>query len=537
MAPEDAAPSPAMQRHAALLRHWCRHPPWADDAPPTLVQTHLSSLLLGRQWVLKLKKPLALDFVDFRDAERRRQACEDELRLNRRTAAHWYVDVLPVSGSADAPRLGASGDAADAPWDWALRMRRFDETATYDRLAAAGTLGEAQIDALAARVAAFHRALPPSPAAWGDPQAALAFALANLRTLAAALPALPESTAALAALRDWTGARHAAIVPVLARRRAQGRVREGHGDLHLGNVAWIDGDALPFDALEFDPRLRHLDLVGDAAFAFADLLDHGLPALAWRYVGGWVEACGEHDGLPLLRWFAAYRALVRAKVAAIRAQQPDADALTAAAATAAAQRRVRLALALAQPPRPRLVLTCGLSGSGKSSVAQRLAERLGGVRVRSDVERKRLHGLAPTARPADPATLYHPAATQRTYARLLTVARWAADGDVSLVVDAAYLKRAERDAMRALAKSLGVEATIVECRAPAPVLHERLARRAAEGRDPSDATAAVLALQQRVHEPTAPEEGAITLDTDAPLAEVAARVDALAARLAGAAAG
>jgi aminoglycoside phosphotransferase family enzyme/predicted kinase len=527
----DDAPDPsAMQRHQALLRQWCRTPPWPDEGPPTLVQTHLSSLLLGRQWVLKLKKPVALDFVDFRDAGRRRQACEDELRLNRRTAAHWYVDVLPVTGSADAPRLGGPGE----PWDWALRMRRFDETATYDRLAAAGALGEAQIDALAARVAAFHLGLSPSPAAWGDPQTALAHALANLRTLAAALPA---QASALATLRDWTGARHAALVPVLARRRAQGRVREGHGDLHLGNVAWIDGDALPFDALEFDPRLRHLDLVGDAAFAFADLLDHGLPALAWRYLGGWVEACGEHDGLPLLRWFAAYRALVRAKVAAIRAQQPDADALTAAAATAAAQRRVRLALALAQPPRPRLVLTCGLSGSGKSSVAQRLAERLGGVRVRSDVERKRLHGLAPTARPADPATLYHPAATQRTYARLLTVARWAVDGDVSLVVDAAYLKRAERDAMRALASSLGVEATIVECRAPTALLRERLARRAAEGRDPSDATAEVLALQRHEQEPPTPDEGAVTLDTDAPLAEVAAGVDALAARLAGAAAG
>jgi len=530
----DAAdPAAAMLRHAALLRHWCREPPWPDDGPPTLVQTHLSSLLLGRQWVLKLKKPLALDFVDFRDPARRRQACEDELRLNRRTAAPWYVDVLPVSGSAEAPRLGAGGEAG-APWDWALRMRRFDETSTYDRLAAAGTLGAAQVDALAARVAAFHQALPPSPAAWGDPQAVLGYALDNLRTLDATLPA---QAPALAALRGWSHARHAAIAAALARRRAQGRVREGHGDLHLGNVAWIDGDAVPFDALEFDARLRHIDILGDAVFAYADLLDHGLPALAWRYLGGWVEACGDHDGLPLLRWFAAYRALVRAKVAAVRARQPDADAATAAAATTAAQRRVALALAIAQPPRPRLVLTCGLSGSGKSSVAQQLAERLGGLRVRSDVERKRLHGLAPTARPADPATLYHAGATRRTYARLLAIARWAVEGDLSLVVDAAYLRRDEREALRALARGLGVEATIVECRAPAAVLRERLARRAAAGHDPSDATAEVLALQQRVHEPPAPDEGAIALDTDASPAVVATRVDALARRLSGGAAG
>ena len=211
MATDAPAPATALQGHEALLHHWLRSPPWPDDGPLALVQTHLSSLLLGRQWVLKLKKPIALDFVDFRSVDSRRHFCEEELRLNRRTAPAWYVDVLPVTGSVDAPQLGGTGEP-DEPFDWALRMRRFDADATYDRLAAAGTLGEAQIDALAARVAAFHRALPPSPAAWGDPQVALGFALDNLRTLAAALPA---EAAALAALREWTVARHAALAPLV----------------------------------------------------------------------------------------------------------------------------------------------------------------------------------------------------------------------------------------------------------------------------------------------------------------------------------
>ncbi|MCI1193790.1 AAA family ATPase [Calidifontimicrobium sp. SYSU G02091] len=513
----------ALQRHHRLVQALCRAGGWSDaDGPVEVVQTHLSTVLLSRTWALKLKKPLALDFVDFSTLERRRHFCEEELRLNRRTASAWYVDVQPVTGTVDAPRLGGDGE----PIEWALRMRRFDSASAFDRLADAGALTRAHIDALATTVAAFHGALPASPAAYGDPQAALRVALDNLRTLVATLRA---DAATIDALHRWTRERFDTIAETLAWRRAQGRVREGHGDLHLANIAWLDGQAVPFDALEFDPRLRHVDVLADAVFAFMDLLDHGLPALAWRYLSQYLEHTGDHDGLPVVRWFAAYRALVRAKVAAIRAAQPDAAPAERTAAAAAAQRRLALAHDLAHPPAPRLVLTSGVSGSGKSTVAQRLVEALGAVRVRSDVERKRLYGLAATARVADPAALYHARATERTYARLEAVARHAVEGGVSVVVDAAFLRRGERDAMRTLARTLGVDCVTVECTAPEPVLRERLARRAADNRDASDATADVLALQLRVREPLAADEGAVVLDTDAPPDEVDARVDALVA--------
>jgi aminoglycoside phosphotransferase family enzyme/predicted kinase len=513
----------ALRRHHALVQGLCRADAWPDrdGGPIDVVQTHLSTVLLSRDWALKLKKPIALDFVDFSTLETRRHFCLEELRLNRRTASAWYVDVLPVTGTVDAPRLGGDG----TPIEWALRMRRFDSTRAFDRLAAAGALTTAHVDALAGAVAAFHAALPASPAAYGDPQGALRVALDNLRTLAT----LGVDPPAVEALRRWTGERFDAIADPLAQRRAQGRVREGHGDLHLANIAWIDGAAVPFDALEFDPRLRHVDVLADAAFAFMDLIDHGLPAFAWRYLSQYLEHTGDHDGLPVVRWFAAYRALVRAKVAAIRAAQPDAGDTERAEAGAAARQRLALAHELAHPPAPRLVLTSGVSGSGKSTVAQHLVETLGAVRVRSDVERKRLYGLAPTARVADPSTLYHARATERTYARLATVARRAIDGGISVVVDAAFLRRGERDAMRALARTLGVDAVLVECAAPEPVLRERLERRAAGNRDASDATADVLALQLRVREPPAADEGAVVLDTDATPAEVGARVAALVA--------
>lgn len=512
----------ALERHHRLVHGLCRPEAWPAPAPTSFetIETHLSTVLLAGGWALKLKKPIALDFVDFSTPERRRHFCLEELRLNRRTAAAWYVDVLPVTGTLEAPRLGGAGE----PLDWALRMRRFDQALLLDRLAADGALTGAQVDALAQAVAAFHAALPASPACWGDPATALRFARDNLKALAAARIE-PDAVAALAA---WTDDRLAAIAPTLERRRAQGFVREGHGDLHLGNVAWLDGAPVPFDALEFDPALRHVDVLDDAAFTFMDLLDHGLPALAWRWLSGYLEHGGDYLGLPVLRWFAVYRALVRAKVAAIRAAQADASPAERAAALDAASRRTALGHALASPPAPLLVLMTGVSGSGKSAIAAMLVEALGAVRVRSDVERKRLHGLAPTARVADTASLYGPAATRRTYARLADAARAALDGGVDAIVDAAFLRRDERDAMRALARSRGVRCIVVECTAPDAVLAQRLRARERANTDASDATVDVLALQQRVREPLAADEVALVVDTDAPLAALRVRVDVIA---------
>lgn len=513
----------ALERHHRLVRGLCRAEAWPAPAPTAFetIETHLSSVVLAGPWALKLKKPIALDFVDFSTLERRRHYCLEELRLNRRTAAAWYLDVLSVTGSLDAPCLGGAGE----PLDWALRMRRFDQALLLDRLAAAGALSAGQVDALARTVAAFHAGLPASPAAWGEPAAVLRFARDNLRSLAAA----GVERHSVATLSAWTDERFAAIAPTLERRRAQGFVREGHGDLHLGNIAWLDGAPVPFDALEFDPALRHVDVLNDAAFTFMDLLDHGLPALAWRWLSGYLEAGGDYAGLPLLRWFAAYRALVRAKVAAIRSTQADAGRAERDAALAAARRRIALARTLTAPPAPRLVLTTGVSGSGKSTVAAMLVEALGAVRVRSDVERKRLHGLAPTARVADTTSLYGRAATLRTYARLADAARTALRGGIDAIVDAAFLRRDEREAMRELARSCGARFVVVECTAPAPVLAQRLAARERANLDASDATVDVLALQQRVREPLAADEGALVVDTDAPLPALRARLDAIVA--------
>ena len=534
----DAAPAGHEQLVQALL-HGDALPALPDGR--TLVQTHISSLVLAGDFAYKLRRPLRLPFLDFSTAALRRDDCLRELRLNRRTAPQLYLDVLPVFGTPDAPRLGPPTDpqankpeaAAPQAFDWLLRMRRFDQADLLDSMAHAGRLGEAHIDALAQQVAAFHDSLPPSPPAFGAPETAQRWLLEALASLAAC-PAAEPQAARIEALRAWCTGEFERVAPVLAQRRAQGFVRECHGDLHLANIVLYHGVPRPFDGIEFNSELRHIDVVNDIAFTFMDLIRHGLPQLGWRLVGAYAERTGDHAGLVVLRYFAVYRALVRARVALMRATHAGPGA--ARAAIDAFEHDLALAERLAAPRRdaPRLVLVCGLSGSGKSTVAQWLAPALGGVRLRSDVERKRLHGLAPTARPAagQVATLYAADATRRTYDRLGTLARTLLRAGIDAVVDAAALRYDERDALRSLSADEVARFVIVECTATDTLLRERIARRRQANRDASDADAAVLDLQHRVREPLSPQEGALELATDGDRSALARRCEALAAQIA-----
>lgn len=493
-------------------------------ASAELIETHISTLLLAGDCAYKLRKPLALGFLDFSTAARRRADCEEELRLNRRTAPQLYLDVLPVFGPAAQARIGGADEAGE-PIDWLLRMRRFDNEGLLDRLAMRGELSDTLVDALAARVASFHEALPASPAAYGDPQAVLGWARANFDALG------PEAPTAL---REWTEREFARIAPLLALRRAQGFVREGHGDLHLGNIVRVDGEPLPFDGIEFNAALRHTDTLADLAFTFMDLWRHGLPRLAWRFTSAYAEHTGDYGGLALLPFFGVYRALVRAQVAALRLGQAG-DAAARAAAREALARDLRVAGELSQLRHavPSLLLTCGLSGSGKSTVALALLQPLGAVRVRSDVERKRLAGVASTARPTDEQArqLYGRAMNARTYARLQSLAQSLLRAGLNVIVDAAALRRPERDALRALAAAEAARFVLVECVAPMAVLRERISRRMAADRDASDATLEVLDFQLSVREPVADDEAAITLDTDIDAADLSRRCESLAATL------
>jgi aminoglycoside phosphotransferase family enzyme/predicted kinase len=479
-----------------------------DVAAVRVAETHISWVFLTGAYAYKVKKPVKFSFLDFSTLERRRRFCEEELRLNRRLAPQLYLGVVPIGGDPKAPRVGA-----EPALEYAVKMREFPEDARLDRRLEAGALAAEPLRAFGMRLAAFHAAQPPLA-----PRAAAASATAaardNFTELAAHLRA--RELREFDALREWTDERAATSAPLFERRAALGRYRECHGDLHLENLLWLDGEVLAFDALEFNAELREIDVASEVAFLAMDLRAHGRADLACEFLTAYLEAGGDYEALEVLRFYLVYRALVRAKVRALKAAQKSAEAGRAEIGP-----YLDTARELVAPRTPLLVITHGLSGSGKTHVTQALIGALRAVRVRSDLERKRLHGLEAGARTGSAvgAGLYDPGATERTYARLGEVAATALRNGFDAIVDATFLRRAERAAFARLAADTRARFAILDCSAPDEVLRRRIVARSTAGRDASEANLAVLDRQVAEQEPLDADEqaAAVRVATDSPL--------------------
>jgi aminoglycoside phosphotransferase family enzyme/predicted kinase len=510
-----------------------------------LIETHISWVLLTGPYAYKIKKPVNTGFLDFSTLDRRRFFCEEELRLNRRLAAPLYCAVVPITGSVELPRLGGEEPAID----YAVKMRQFPQEAQLDRLVEGGALHVEQVDALAADVAAFHHRADRGDARspYGTPERIELPMRENFKqirfsfdTQAGDEPGGPvglpvDWNEQLRRLQIWSEADHAAHRNEFVQRKGGGFVRECHGDLHLANMVLWEGRVLPFDCLEFDAHLRWIDVMSDVAFVTMDLVKRGRPEWANRLLNKYLEESGDYAGLRVLRSYQVYRALVRAKVAALRRRQTR---------TRADRHRLwehyggyaELAERYSQPGAPWLLITHGLSGSGKTAVSQLLVDSCGAVRVRSDVERKRLFGLAPSARSESPldAGLYSPEAGLRTYDRLAELAGVILDAGYPAIVDGACLQRGQRDHLRAVAARRGMPCVILDVQAPEALVRERVSRRVREGTDASEANLAVLERQIAGREPLGPDEvaGAVRVMTDShpDPGEILAAIDRLAGR-------
>lgn len=477
------------------------------------LETHISFVLLTGQHAYKIKKAVDLGFLDFTTLAARRHFCEEELRLNRRLAPALYLDVVPITGSVDAPVLGGDGPAVE----YAVRMREFPQNTLASHIVARGELSPVDIDALAGKVAAFHGAsgVAARNGAFGAPDEILRIARQNFGQLQPHL-ATAAGRDELEALRAWTEREHAARHSAFLRRREQGFIRECHGDLHLNNIARIDGELTIFDCIEFNESMRWIDLMSEVAFTVMDLHYRGRVDLARRFLNTYLEWTGDYAGLTVLRFYLVYRALVRAKIARLRAAQLEAGAAKRALLTEY-RAHVTLARSYAQSSHPALVVTHGLAGCGKTTLSQALLEAIGAVRVRSDVERKRMHGVGPLERGRNGIDrgLYAAGVTEATYRELGALARKIVGAGLVAIVDATCLKRWQRDQFRDLAAELGVAFVIVDFSASDTTLRRRIAERAAKSSDASDADLAVLDQQLRSSEPLTPEEQAFVVPYDA----------------------
>jgi aminoglycoside phosphotransferase family enzyme/predicted kinase len=461
-----------------------------------LIETHISWVILAGEFAYKLKKPVDLGFLDFSTLDKRRFCCEEEIRLNRRLAPDIYLDVVPVAGNPSAPKMMGDGPVLE----WAVRMRAFPADSTLDREPA---VTPEQIDAIADCIARFHKsvevAADDSP--FGSPESVMHPVLENFEQLRALFSDDDGTRKKIESLAAWSIAEGRRLEALFARRKAEGFIRDCHGDLHLGNIAWVAGHPLVFDCIEFNPALRHVDIMSETAFLFMDLTARGYDRLAWRFLNRWLEHTGDYAGLEYFRFYLVYRAVVRAKVAGIRFGQGD------TAQRPEVGRYLDLAERLGRRHAVQLNLMHGYSGSGKTWVSQQLLESIGLVRIRSDVERKRLFGLnALEGSGTIAGSIYSPEANRRTLERLLDLASSLLRSGYAIIVDATFLARAWRQPFFDLAAGLGIPVLIVSMDADLDLMRQRVAERSRRADDASEAGLDVLQAQIGNAEPLTEED-------------------------------
>ena len=502
-------------RDRTLIEHMLNPDVYAHETHDIrLVETHCAWVVLTGDFVYKIKKPVDFGFLDFSTLQKRQYFCEEEVRLNRRFAPDIYLDVIPITGTAEYPELSGQGEALE----YAVRMRQFPDNGLLSDLSESNRLQAGHIDQLVRCIGEFHDKAACVQAAdpFGDPADIHHWVRENFKHIQPLL--LPEDDhVRIEQLRSWSEVEYRHLVPLLQQRKRDGAIRECHGDLHLGNITLIDGQVTPFDCIEFNPQLRWIDVISEVAFLLMDLDACGQSGFAWRFLNGYLQYGGDYTGLRVLRYYLVYRAMVRAKVAVLRRQQLAEAGDAFSRATDEYLQYLHLAEAYVSSGPVGLVITHGLSGSGKSTVARELAQRMGFIQLRSDVERKRLAGLGSndSSRSGTGTGLYTANRTSMTYHRLSELAETVLEAGYRVIVDATFLKREYRDHFRGLAEKLDVPFLLLDCAAEDHELERRIQSRADRKTDASEATIEVLRAQRKSQEALTESEKqcAVRVDT------------------------
>lgn len=478
-----------------------------------VIETHISWVLLTGQYVYKIKKPVNFGFLDFSTIDKRHFYCEEELRLNHRLAPRLYLDVVTIHGSEEHPELNGQGPVIEC----AVKMQQFPQSAQLDRLLAEHGLDNLVMDKLASKVAHFHLSIDPveKKSSFGDLEHVRQPVLENFEHIRASIN---DQTIAplLDKLEHWSKQQLEDLAVVFQQRKAQGFVRECHGDMHLRNIALWDDDIIIFDCIEFNKNFYWIDVISEIAFLVMDLEDREQDALAQRFLNSYLEITGDYEGLRLFRFYKVYRALVRAKVDALRTGQEKSGTQEYEQTFKDFLQYLKLAERYIHPTAPCLLINHGLSGSGKSVGTRTLLEKYPAIQVRSDVERKRLFQVIQNgdSTAAIEQGIYTAEATQKTYTRLLDIAQCLLSAGYSVIIDAANLKLQQRQQFIELAKLIRIPYFILAYKASVETLTERVKQRTQQGGDISDATLEILQHQIASYEPLSHDEKPFTIEID-----------------------
>jgi len=452
------------------------------DGDTQFIQTHISTIILSGELVYKLKKPVDFGFLDYSTLDKRHKNCLEEVRINKGFAPKLYLGVIPITGTIENPRIDGEGRVLD----YAVKMRRFSQSDQLDNIVEQDGLEIESMDKIARVIARFHEESVPVDAAsdYGEPQRVLSPMLENFDLLqrVAAEHALDTGLSSVIA---WTHKQFEKLKLLLQRRKKEGFVRECHGDMHLHNMALHEGKLILFDAIEFNTYLNHIDVISDLAFLLMDLEYRGLVNHSCRLLNHYLELTGDYEGVGLLDFYKTYRAMVRAKVAALRvAQEMEADERRAVMEEVI--RYINLALSYTEEKEAFLIIMHGFSGSGKSTCALMMVEQYGALRI----------------------------PTKATYERLLELAISVYEGGYSVIVDATFLKQWQRRLFWELSSEVEIPFLILDLQCNTEIMRNRIEERSDTGIDISEADLDVLEKQMQTAEPLSNKEMEICFVVD-----------------------
>lgn len=468
----------------------------ASKAGRQVIDTHISRIFITEEHAYKLKKPVNFGFLDYSTVEKRHHYCQEELRLNGRFSEGLYLDVVPlyeVNGCyyEESSLPNDIHNASKSAVDYVVKMRLFDQQNLLKNRLETEPLSVNQFQNLGYYVASVHEPLARSDedSAFGSEAILLEPMLENFEHIRTVLHD-NHVDLDLNHLELYTQNTFKDLQSVFYERKTKGFIRECHGDLHLNNIIFQDDHFTLFDGIEFNDKLRWIDTISEMAFLLMDLEYNDDFTGASVVLNAYLEYSGDYEGLAVLNFYKVYRAMVRAKVAALRYQQENEDALLEECFN-----YLRLATQYTHEPSKCLAITFGISGSGKTYLSRRLAPSLRAVHLRSDVERKRLFNLKPLDSSQGHPEMYTVDTTQQVFKKLKSLAEYALKYGFSVIVDATFLKQEQRTAFEELASWLDIPFTIIHCQAPETELEKRLDSRNRTGNDASEADQKIMKMQ------------------------------------------